>query len=56
MKEVSIKLQGGMANYMFQIAAAHAYALRTERLCMLSAEDASVIHKNIDTYKNNQNP
>lgn len=53
MNKISIKLQGGVGNYMFQIAAAYAYAKRTNKECIFTTGDAIKVHQHIDTYKDN---
>jgi hypothetical protein len=53
MSEVSIKLQGGLGNFLFQIATAYAYSKKFNKELSLSKEEAVVVHKNIDTYKDN---
>lgn len=53
MNEISIKLQGGMGNYMFQIAATYAYALKYNKNAFFTINDAVLVHKNIRYYKDN---
>jgi len=53
MSEVSIKLAGGLGNYMFQIAAAYAYGLKYNKKAIFTFESSFVVHKHITTYKNN---
>lgn len=53
MNEVSIKLQGGMGNYMFQIAATYAYGLKYNKKSFFTINDAVLVHKNISYYKEN---
>jgi hypothetical protein len=53
MNEVSVKLQGGLGNYMFQIACANAYALRNDKTTIFTTDDSMVAHKNINSYKDN---
>lgn len=53
MEEVTITLQGGLGNYMFQIAAAHAYGLKHNKKPVLTINDSVVIHKPLNTYKDN---
>ena len=53
MSKVSIKLQGGICNYLFQIAAAYSYAKKTNKELWLSKDDSVVVHKHIDYYKDN---
>lgn len=50
--EVSVKLIGGLANNMFQLSCAHAYAKRYDKIIII---DDSVLgaHKNIENYKTN---
>lgn len=51
MNEVSIKLQGGMGNYMFQISAAYAYGLKHNKNSFFTIDDAVLVHKHILNYK-----
>ncbi len=51
--EVSIKLQGGMGNYIFQIANAYVYSLKYDKDVIVSTDDAIIIHKQLDVYKDN---
>lgn len=53
MEEVTITLQGGLGNYMFQIATAHAYGLKHNKKPVLTTGDSVVIHKPLDTYREN---
>lgn len=53
MKEISIKLQGGLGNYMFQIACAYSYSLKNEKTFVLSLSDSITVHKNIESYRSN---
>lgn len=51
MNDVTIKLAGGLGNYMFQIACAHAYGLRHEKKSIFTLDDSLVIHKHLTHYK-----
>jgi hypothetical protein len=53
MEEVTIKLAGGLGNYMFQIACAHAYALKNNKKPIFTIDDSIVIHKHLNAYKEN---
>lgn len=53
MNKVSIKLQGGLCNYLFQIAAAYSYAEKTKKECVFSIGDVTTVHKHISTYRDN---
>lgn len=53
MNKVTTKLQGGIGNMLFQIAAAYAYSKKFNNEFMLSKNDAVIVHKNVDTYSNN---
>lgn len=53
MDEISVKLQGGLGNYMFQIACAHAYGLKYNKKPIFTTDDSIVIHKHIINYKDN---
>ena len=52
-KKVSAILKGGLGNYMFQVAAAHAYGMKHERECEFNCQEASGPHKNIVYYDDN---
>jgi len=53
MNKVSVKLQGGLCNYLFQIATAYAYAKKTGKECIFTTDDSVVVHKHLDNYKEN---
>lgn len=53
MNKVTIKLQGGIGNMMFQIAVAYAYSKRFNRELVLSKYSAVIVHKSIEHYKKN---
>ena len=53
MEEVTVKLAGGLGNYMFQIACAYAYALKNNKKPIFTIDDSIVIHKHINAYKEN---
>ncbi len=53
MNEVSIKLAGGLGNYLFEIACAYAYALKYGKKAVFTIDDSIVVHKHINAYKNN---
>lgn len=53
MNQVSIKLAGGLGNYMFQIACAHAYGLKHNKIPIFTSDDSIQIHKHINFYKEN---
>ena len=50
---VSAKLQGGLGNYMFQIAAAHTLAVRNNDFAKFNFASAMQVHKNVEHYKSN---
>jgi len=50
---VTIKLMGGIGNVLFQIAAAYAYAKKTNKELKLTTNDFNVVHKHLDSYKEN---
>jgi hypothetical protein len=52
-KEVSAILMGGLGNYMFQIAAAYAYAKRYDMHVGFNCSESSGPHKHITEYQNN---
>lgn len=52
-EEIGIKLQGGLGNYMFQIACAYAYALNNNKKAIFTIDDSMVGHKHITNYKDN---
>ncbi len=49
--KVTVKLVGGLGNYMFQIACAYAYGLKHNKELILTTDDSVVIHKHISRYK-----
>jgi hypothetical protein len=53
MSEVTVKLAGGLGNYMFQIACAYAYGLKYDKKPVFTTDDSIVIHKHLNHYKNN---
>jgi len=53
MNAVSIKLIGGLCNYMFQIACVYAYSLKNAKKYIFTTDDSVVIHKHINEYKKN---
>lgn len=53
MENVTIQLLGGLGNNMFQIAAAHAYAVRNNKELILLNEKFGTTHGALDTYRDN---
>ena len=53
MSEVSVKLQGGLGNYLFQIASAYSYGLKHGKKPIFTTNDSLVIHKSITNYNEN---
>lgn len=53
MNKITIRLIGGLGNYLFQIACAYSYSKKHNKELFLTEEDSLVIHKKLDTYKNN---
>lgn len=53
MNKVSIKLQGGLCNYLFQIATAYAYSKKHNKELFLVEEDSVKVHQHISSYKDN---
>lgn len=53
MNKTTIKLQGGLGNYLFEIACAYAYAKKHNKKLILNKQDAVIIHKPLDDYKDN---
>ena len=51
--KVSIKIQGGIGNNLFQIACACAYSFRHDRELILSNDKFGITHNSLDTYKSN---
>lgn len=51
--KVSIRLQGGLCNYMFQISCAYAYSLKYSKELLLTQDDSVVVHKHIGNYSDN---
>lgn len=50
---VSIKLMGGLGNYLFQIAVAYAYGLDFKKNLILTTDDSVKVHNHLLTYKSN---
>lgn len=46
-------LQGGLGNFLFQIAAATSLAIENNDGCVFSKTNAYIVHKGLDTYKDN---
>lgn len=53
MNKVTTKLQGGIGNMLFQIAAAYSYSKKNNKELSLSKDNAFIVHKNIEHYKDN---
>ena len=53
MNTVSIRLKGGLGNYMFQIAACEAYALEHEKKPLYNFGTAYRAQKEINSYVDN---
>lgn len=53
MDSVSIRLQGGLGNYLFQIACSHSYALKHNKEFFLTESDAIICHNSLNCYKPN---
>jgi len=53
MNEVTIRLQGGLGNYMFQISCAYAYGLKHDKKSVFSTDDSMIAHKHITNYNEN---
>ena len=51
--EVSIKMQGGLANNLFQIACAYAYSLKHNKELIISNQKFGISHNSLDMYKEN---
>lgn len=52
-EEVTVKLQGGIGNNLFQIASAYSYSLRYNKELVLVNEKFGITHNQLDTYKSN---
>jgi len=53
MDSITIKLMGGLGNYMFQIACAYAYGIKYDKNPVFTTDDSVIIHKHISNYKDN---
>lgn len=53
MDKVTIKLQGGLGNYLFQIAVTYSYAKEYNKTPLFSADKAIRVHKPINVYRDN---
>jgi hypothetical protein len=50
---VSVKLKGGLGNYLFQISCAFDYSIKYNKNLIIDDKNAYEVHKKIETYKNN---
>tara|TARA_R110000851_G_scaffold48370_5_gene117009 strand:- start:350 stop:1114 length:765 start_codon:yes stop_codon:yes gene_type:complete len=50
---ITTYLQGGLGNYMFQIAAAHSLSLELGTTTLFSETNSTTVHRPLSTYKNN---
>ena len=50
---ISCNLNGGLGNYMFQIAAAHTLASKNNTIAKFNFSSANQVHKNISCYVDN---
>ncbi len=53
MDKVSISLQGGLANNMFQIACAYSYGKKHNKELVLLNHKIGIVHNSINSYKDN---
>lgn len=53
MNKVTTKLQGGIGNMLFQIAVTYSYSKKNNKELVLSKDNAFIVHKNIEHYKDN---
>ena len=53
MDYVTIRLMGGLGNYMFQIACAYSYAKTYNKKLLLKTDDIYTVHEHYSTYLNN---
>ncbi len=53
MEKVSISLQGGLSNNLFQINTAYAYSRRHNKELILLNQKRGIVHNSLDTYKDN---
>ena len=51
--KITVNLKGGLGNYMFQIAACEAYALKHNKTALYNFDAAFAPHKNIKAYLDN---
>jgi hypothetical protein len=52
MINITTKLMGGLGNYLFQIAAAYSYSVKTNNNFILDVSDSHIVHINPNEYKN----
>ncbi len=50
---VSVKLMGGLGNYLFQIASAYSKSIDDNLSFILDINDITIVHSNPNNYKNN---
>ena len=53
MNKVSIKLQGGLGNFLFQISCAYSYSKKHNKELVLNKEGSLIVHGGIDSYLGN---
>ena len=53
MNQASIKLQGGLGNYLFQIAFLYNYSLENNKKIILDSTNSIKVHNHIESYKEN---
>ena len=52
-KNISVKLKGGLGNFMFQISAAYSYSLEYKKELLININDVYSVHKNVSHYYDN---
>lgn len=50
---VTIKLKGGLGNFLFQIATAFSYSVKHNKKLLLNINDVYIVHNNINNYTDN---
>ena len=53
MNKVSIKLQGGLGNFLFQIACAFSYSKKYKKELLINKKNSFVVHGEVDFYLDN---
>ena len=53
MDKVTVRMVGGLGNFMFQISAAYAYACKYNKELVISNQNSFIVHRPLSSYSNN---